>query len=308
MILTVTMNPSIDKLYLVEKNELGTVMRVQQVSNTAGGKGLNVSRIAEQLGEPVTAMGLVGGHLGDYFKSLITRNIRQAFTRTSSETRSCINVWDTSLGTSTEYLEPGALVTKEEAERFFADFAREIHMADVVTISGSLPKGAPENSYERLIRLCHDTGKKVLLDTSGENLRRGAAALPTLVKPNTDELTQLLGHQVHGMEEIVEAASQLHRQGIAWVAVSLGSDGVVLVSDEGVIHGKPPKISPKNTVGCGDSMVGGFAVALRQGMTAREAVKLAIAVSAANALSITTGSYREEDLLMMMRFVEISIL
>ena len=304
MILTVTMNPSIDKLYMVEKNDLGTVMRVQQVVNTAGGKGLNVSRVASLLGEKVTATGIVGGHIGGYFESLIS-GFDCAFTHAASETRTCINVWDSAAGTSTEYLEPGAPVTEKEAEQFFADFQRELRQADVVTISGSLPKGVPQDSYERLIHFCREAGKTVLLDTSGENLRRGVKALPDFVKPNTDELAQLLGHPVQGMEEAIAAAKSLHEQGIRWVAVSLGADGAVLVCDEGVFHGKPPKITPKNTVGCGDSMVAGFAVGMARSMTPQDALRLAVAVSAANALTMSTGSYNDEDFQRLLPQVEI---
>lgn len=295
MILTVTMNPSIDKLYRVEGNTLGAVQRVLEVSNTAGGKGLNVSRVSSLLGEDVTAMGLVGGHIGGYFESLIDGKIRRAFTHVKSETRSCINVWDTTTGISTEYLEPGAPITAQEAEQFFRDFRRELPSADVITISGSLPKGAPADSYEQLIALCREAGKPVLLDTSGENLRRGAAMKPDFIKPNTDELAQLLGHPVSGTEEAIEAAKALHAGGIRWVAVSLGAKGAVLVCEEGVFHGQPPKIQPRNTVGCGDSMVAGFAVGMSRGMSAPEALRLAVAVSAANALTISTGSYEQAD-------------
>ncbi|MBQ8653399.1 MAG: 1-phosphofructokinase [Clostridia bacterium] len=307
MILTVTMNPSIDKLYMMEKNEPGTVMRVKQVVNTAGGKGLNVSRVAALLGEKVTASGIVGGHIGGYFESLIS-GFDCAFTHVQSETRSCINVWDLSTGDSTEYLEPGAPVTQEETERFFADFRANLHKADVVTISGSLPKGAPADSYERLIRWCREAGKKVLLDTSGENLIRGVKALPDFVKPNTDELAQLLGRPVQGMEEAVSAAKELHRQGIRWVAVSLGAQGAVLVCEEGAFHGVPPQITPKNTVGCGDSMVAGFAASMARGMKAQDALRLAVAVSAANALTLSTGSYNEEDFQRLLPQVDIRMI
>jgi len=243
----------------------------------------------------VTATGLVGGYIGAYFESLITGNIRSAFTHVASETRSCINVWDTTNGVSTEYLEPGAPITAEEAEQFFCDFRKELEKADVITISGSLPKGAPADSYEQLIALCREAGKPVLLDASGENLRRGAAMKPDFIKPNTDELAQLLGHPVSGMEEAIEAAKTLHAGGIRYVAVSLGAKGAVLVCDEGVFHGQPPKIEPRNTVGCGDSMVAGFAAGIARGLKAEEMLRLAVAVSAANALTLSTGSFEQED-------------
>ena len=140
MILTVTLNPSIDKLYLMDSIRPETVMRVREVHNTAGGKGLNVSRTAAGLGEPVTAIGFTGGFNGQYLESLLARqHIRCAFTRVAGETRSCINCWDLSDNRSTEYLEPGEPVTGDDLRRFEDDFVRELPGADAVTISGSMP-------------------------------------------------------------------------------------------------------------------------------------------------------------------------
>lgn len=297
MILTVTLNTSIDKLYMLERLAPYTVMRVERVNNTAGGKGLNVSRVAAQLGEDVTAMGFVGGHIGQYFESLITQpRIRKAFTRVESETRSCINGWDMEKNLSTEYLEPGAPVTAPEVERFLADFARQLPGADAVALSGSVPQGVPADCYATLIGLCRQAGKPVLLDTSGELLRLGVQAGPTFIKPNADEIAQLLGHAPQGRRELVDAARRLRREGVGIVAISLGAQGALTVCDEGVFAGTPPTLTPKNTVGCGDSMVAGFAVALVRRLDARERLRLAIGVSAANALSMSTGGYDPQDL------------
>lgn len=145
MILTVTMNTSIDKLYLMETIRPETVMRVKEVHNTAGGKGLNVSKVAAKLGEPVTAMGFIGGFNGQYLVSLISEPlVRPAFTPVAGETRCCINCWDLSDGRSTEYLEPGEPVTEEDIRRFLSDFDAALPQADAVSISGSVPKGMPE--------------------------------------------------------------------------------------------------------------------------------------------------------------------
>jgi tagatose 6-phosphate kinase len=297
MILTVTLNTSIDKLYTLDTYTPYTVMRVREVCNTAGGKGMNVSRVAAQLGETVTAMGFVGGHIGGYFESLITESrIRKAFTHVVSETRSCINGWDLSRGLSTEYLEPGAPVTADEVDRFMADFARELPQADAVTISGSMPKGVPADCYPRLIRMCREAGKPVLLDTAGETLRYAVAAQPTFIKPNAEELGQLLGYEPQGDEALMKSAMELKRTGIATVVVSLGARGALMVCDEGVYLGSPPRIKPKNTVGCGDSMVAGFSVGTVRGLAAQERLRLAVAVSAANALSMSTGGYAPEEL------------
>ncbi len=296
MILTVTLNTSIDKLYLIESVRPETVMRVKEVHNTAGGKGLNVSRVAAKLREPVIAMGFTGGFNGQYLESLISQPlVRCAFTRVRGETRSCINCWDLSDGRSTEYLEPGEPVTPEDLSRFLADFKSRLHEADVVTISGSVPQGVPENFYCELIRLCRAAYVPVLVDTSGNRLIAAVKEKPLFIKPNEDEIAQLTGHPVSGREEAVQALTGLHRDGIPYAVLSLGEEGALLACDQGVFHGKPPKIPPRNTVGCGDSMVAGFAVGFARRLPVEETFRMALAVSAANALSLFTGDFDPAD-------------
>ena len=296
MILTVTLNTSIDKLYLMTGIRPETVMRVKEVHNTAGGKGLNVSRVAGKLGEEVTAAGFVGGFNGKYLESLIdTPLVRCAFTHVEAETRSCINCWDLSDGKSTEYLEPGAPDTAEDVSRFLADFDRELPKADVVTISGSIPEGAPEDIYCSLIRRCRQAGVPVLVDTSGSRLVSAVKEEPTFIKPNEDEIAELAGRTFAGRQETVRALMDLHDGGIPFVVLSLGADGALLACDGGVFHGKPPKITPRNTVGCGDSMVAGFAAGFARRLSLAETFRMALAVSAASALSLFTGDFDPAD-------------
>ena len=296
MILTVTLNTSIDKLYLMDSIQPETVMRVKEVHNTAGGKGLNVSRAAAKLGEPVTAMGFTGGFNGRYLESLIASPlVRCAFTHVTGETRSCINCWDLSDGHSTEYLEPGEPVETADVARFMNDFLTELPGADVVTISGSMPKGVPEDLYCELIRRCRKAGVPVLLDTSGNRLITAAKEKPSLIKPNEDEIFQLTGHRFTAREEAVPALKQLYDTGIPYVVLSLGAEGALLACGDGVYYGKPPAITPKNTVGCGDSMVAGFAVSFARHMPVTEGFRMALAVSAASALSLLTGDFDPSD-------------
>ena len=296
MILTVTLNTSIDKLYLMTGIQPETVMRVKEVHNTAGGKGLNVSRIAGKLGEEVAATGFVGGFNGRYLESLVDNPlVRCAFTHVNAETRSCINCWDLSDGKSTEYLEPGAPVTGEDVSRFLADFDRELAGADVVTISGSIPEGAPEEIYSDLISRCRQAGIPVLVDTSGARLISAVKEKPSFIKPNEDEIAQLTGRSFSGREEAVRALMELHDGGIPYVVLSLGAEGALLACDKGVFHGKPPKITPRNTVGCGDSMVAGFAVGFSRHLSMAETFRMALAVSAASALSLFTGDFDPAD-------------
>ena len=296
MILTVTLNTSIDKLYLMESIRPETVMRVKEVHNTAGGKGLNVSRVAAKLGEPVTAMGFTGGFNGQYLESLLTSpRIRCAFTRVAGETRSCINCWDLSGGRSTEYLEPGEPVTPEDVARFLNDFLAALPEADAVTLSGSMPKGVPEDLYCQLIRRCKAAGVPVLVDTSGSRLVSAAAEKPTLIKPNEDEIVQLTGKTVSGEADAVRCLRELYEGGIPNAVLSLGARGALLACREGVFRGIPPKITPKNTVGCGDSMLAGLAVAFARRLTVAEGFRMALAVSAASALSLLTGDFDPAD-------------
>ena len=296
MILTVTLNTSIDKLYLVESIHPETVMRVKEVHNTAGGKGLNVSRVSAKLGEPVTATGFVGGFNGQYLESLISQPlVRCAFTHVQGETRSCINCWDLSNGHSTEYLEPGQPVTQEDISRFLSDFSARLPEADVVTVSGSVPQGVPADFYCELIRLCRTAGVPVLVDTSGSRLIAAVKEKPLFIKPNEDEIAQLTGHCILSRVEAVQALTELHGSGIPYVVLSMGEEGALLACDQGVFHGRPPKITPRNTVGCGDSMVAGFAVGFARRLPIEETFRMALAVSAANALSLFTGDFNPAD-------------
>ncbi len=296
MILTVTLNTSIDKLYLLEKIRPETVMRVKEVHNTAGGKGLNVSRVAAKLGEKVIAMGFTGGFNGKYLESLVDSPlIRCAFTHVDAETRSCINCWDLSDGRSTEYLEPGAPVSPADTARFLADFDRELPAADVVSVSGSIPEGVPEDIYCSLIRRCRQAGVPVLIDTSGSRLASAVKEKPSFIKPNEDEILQLLGRSVSGPEEAACALTELHEGGIPYAVLSLGAEGALLACSEGVFRGKPPKLIPRNTVGCGDSMTAGFAVGFARSLPVMETFRMALAVSAASALSLFTGDFDPAD-------------
>lgn len=296
MITTVTLNVSIDKAYKIKGCvESGKVIRVLECNNTAGGKGLNVSRVASLCGEEVLATGFVGGHCGALAEELLEKdNIKNKFTHVKSETRSCINILDEN-NVSTEFLEKGESISDEEINAFLDDFDKIIEDSNVITISGSAPQGVPTNIYTTLINMIKAKNKKVILDASGDLLKEGIKALPTMIKPNSEEMENLLNVSINNEEEVIKNAIKLHESGIELVVVSLGSDGALLVCKEGVYHGKPPKIEVVNTVGCGDSMVAAFAVAMERGYSNIDSLKYAISISAANAMTFSTGSFNSED-------------
>lgn len=293
MIGTITMNVAIDKAYVVKcVNTPGEVMRVAECQYTPGGKGLNVARAAKAVGEDVLAGGIIGGHAGQWVQeALCEARVECDFEHVAGETRSCINIIEPD-GRQTEFLEPGLCVEPEALERFVARFEKIVDRCDVITISGSVPRGVDEKLYPELVAICKAGGKPVLLDTSGKLLIEGVKALPTLIKPNADEIRQLLGRpdmDLKDFEAIAGAAVEMHETGIPFVAVSLGADGCIVACDEGVLRAYPPKITPVNATGCGDSMIAGFATGFARGWGIEKTLAFATAVSAANALELGTG-------------------
>lgn len=297
MILTVTLNASIDKRYVVEGAAMGEVNRVKECTYTPGGKGLNVSKPASIAGAKVVATGFVGGHAGNYIvESLKPFGIESAFYHVDGESRSCINIWDTVNHVQTEYLEPGFTVSEADFAGFIEKFKELVKEADVVAMSGSVPKGLDGHAYQTLVKICKDAGKKVILDTSGKMLELGIEAKPTMIKPNIDEIRMLTGKSCDDFQDMLDAAKQVHDSGVEIVAVSLGGDGSFVVSDEGIFRARVPKIDAVNTVGCGDSMIAGFALGLSEGLTVRETLRKASAISAAAALREETGFFVKEDM------------
>lgn len=309
MITTVTLNASIDKAYHMQEEIVnGTVMRVASTRNSAGGKGLNVARVVKLCGEEVQATGLVGGYNGDYLKALLDADgISHDFGQIKGETRSCINVLDPGFG-STEYLESGCEVTEDEENAFMDHFCGLVNRSDVIAISGSAPKGVREDVYRRMISIAKRMEKQVILDTSGDLLKEGIKAKPTMVKPNKDEIELLFDTKIESREDVIQYGKMIYEQGIPYVVISLGGEGALLVCEEGIFQGKPPKMEVVNTVGCGDSMVGAFAVAMERKYEAKEALRYGVAVATANAMSPNTGNFDPkvmEELLKEIQIIQV---
>ena len=306
MILTVTLNAAIDKRYVVRSFEEGEVNRVLSCTYTPGGKGLNVSKPAVIAGAHVIATGFAGGHAGNYItEEIVKLGIQNAFYHVNKESRSCINIWDEVKEKQTEYLEPGFTIDASEWQGFLSQFHDLLEQVDVVSMSGSVPKGLDSAAYTELVTIAKEKGRKVILDTSGELLRVGIQAKPTMIKPNIDEIRMLTGKSCNNQQEILEAAKNIHETGIEIVVISLGADGSLMVCNDGVFQAKVPKINAVNTVGCGDSMIAGFAIGLEKGMTPVETLRQASAISAASAMTEDTGRFNMKDMEELLPKIEI---
>ena len=307
MILTVTLNAAIDKRYVVEGFRTGEVNRVKECTYVPGGKGLNVSKPASIYGAEVVATGFAGGHAGAYIEDALKPfGIRSAFYHVNAESRSCINIWDEVNQVQTEFLEPGFTLTEEDFAGFEAKFRQLVQEAKVVAMSGSVPKGLDGTAYQRLVKIVKDAGIPVILDTSGKLLEMGIEAIPTMIKPNIDEIRMLTGKRCDDISEIIEAARAIHERGVKIVAVSLGADGSLAVGDDGIFRARVPKIDAVNTVGCGDSMIAGFALGLSKGLPLEETLRLASAISAAAAMREETGFFVMEDMEKLLPQIEIT--
>lgn len=307
MILTVTLNAAIDKRYVVENFQVGQVNRVKECTYVPGGKGLNVSKPASVYGAKVVATGFAGGHAGAYIEDALKPfGIESAFYHVNAESRSCINIWDEVNQVQTEFLEPGFTLTQEDFDGFEKQFRELVKGAKVVAMSGSVPKGLDGTAYQRLVKIVKDAGIPVILDTSGKLLEMGIEALPTMVKPNIDEIRMLTGKDCDDIQDIIEAAKAIHKKGVKIVAVSLGADGSLVVGEEGIFRARVPKIQAVNTVGCGDSMIAGFALGLSEGRSLEETLRLASAISAAAAMREETGFFVMEDMEKLLPQIEIS--
>lgn len=307
MITTVTLNLSVDRAYILKgKVKASSVMRVEKCMPSAGGKGLNVARIVKLCGETVLTTGFAGGHTGALAKSLMDKQeIPHDFVAVKNETRCCINILSDD-GISTEFLEPGAEISLEEVKSFKQKFDIIAPKSDVIVLSGSVPEGVEKNIYQNLINIASRHNKPVILDTSGSYLSEGCKAGPFLIKPNKEELQDLLEIKIQTDKEIIQAARQMQFQGAQNVLVSLGARGAILVTKNKVYFGEAPKIKVTNTVGCGDSMVGAFAVALLQKKSLPACLADAITVSAANAMNEETGNFSKMDLDQIKEKIKIS--
>ncbi|MDW7799226.1 tagatose-6-phosphate kinase [Streptococcus canis] len=291
MILTVTLNPSIDISYPLNRLALDTVNRVDRTTKTAGGKGLNVTRVLAEAGQSVVATGFIGGKLGDFvIHQLQEQGISNQFFKIKGETRNCIAVLHE--GMQTEILEAGPCIDVDEAEGFLNHMSIIAKQFDVLTFSGSLPKGLAAHYYQDLITVAKAYGSKVVLDCSGAPLKAVLAGKdkPTVIKPNLEELEDLIGQPVTLDEErLVSLLSQPLFEGIEWIIVSLGAQGAFAKHYNKFYRVTIPKIEVVNPVGSGDATVAGIAWALAEEDDDETLLKKANVLGMLNAQEARTG-------------------
>lgn len=306
MIVTVTANPSVDIQYELQRFQTNTVNRVAYQSKTAGGKGLNVTRVLRQLNEDVVTTGFLGGYPGAMIREQLRKlGATDRFTTISGETRNCIAMMHD--GNQTEILERGPDVSTEEVESFYKSYGKIVREAAVITISGSLPGGVDSTFYTYLLKGAYKVGKPVLLDTKGDTLSEvmNTDFKPTLIKPNLEELEELVGDNITSEIQLMEVINGARFSQIEWVVITLGSAGALIKHKDRFFRAKIPTIKAINPVGSGDSVIAGFASGMRRALDETEMIQYSLAMGVLNAAERETGSINPKNVKSMMEQIEV---
>ncbi|MET7981528.1 MULTISPECIES: 1-phosphofructokinase family hexose kinase [unclassified Streptomyces] len=288
MILTVTLNTALDITYRVRALRPHSTHRVSEVTERPGGKGLNVGRVLAALGHEVTVTGFTGGATGRAVRDQLaaTAGVVDALVPVEGPTRRTIAVVDTTTGDTTQLNEPGPVITPAEWSAFQETYGQLLRSASAVALCGSLPPGVPVGAYAQLVRTARASAVPVLLDTSGEPLRRGVAARPDIVKPNAEELAELTGSH-----EPLQATRNARRRGAHAVVASLGADGLLAHTPEGHWRATPPVRAHGNPTGAGDSAVAGLLSGLVEKLDWPARLARAVALSAATVAAPVAGEF-----------------
>ena len=283
----VAANPSVDRLYEVDRLTDGTIHRPSSVVARPGGKGLNAARAAVALGARVTAVGIVAGRAGDWIvEQLAEIGIDAPMARSTGETRTCFSILDRSTGSLTELYEPGERIELAAWEALEALVTHEFDRGDVgaLAFSGSLPPGAPTDGYARLARIAAHWSIPVLADAYGSALIELLPEHPAVVKVNAVEAAEATGLPVGDPGSAAAAARILWTRGATGVVVTLGVAGAVVVTATADARLVPPDVRGPYPVGSGDAFLAGLAIELIDGGTLIEAARRGMAAAIANAL------------------------
>jgi len=295
MIVTLTLNPALDKSTTIDRMIPEQKLRGTELRIDAGGGGINVSKGIRKLGGESIAVFPSGGMNGQLLNQLLQQSgIQIAPLTISGETRESFSVTEKASNHQYRFTLPGTPLTLEQAKGCLDIVAA--HRPEYLVASGSLPPGLPETYFKEVAVFAKSIGARFILDTSGAPLRAAAAEGVYLLKPNLAELSALAGVETLEMNQVDDAALDIIGKGMCEVVVvSLGPQGALLVTKEGFEHIPAPTVKKQSTVGAGDSMVSGMVYALSQGKTFQEMVQLGVACGSAATMNQGTELFHPED-------------
>ncbi|HEY3452126.1 MAG TPA: 1-phosphofructokinase family hexose kinase [Myxococcales bacterium] len=310
MIISVTPNPALDQTVWLERLDLGRINRTAESQLDPAGKGVNVSRMIHRLGWPTVAFGFLGGETGAIIQnSLDAEGVQHHFVHVPGRTRISMTIREP--GRSTSLFGGGPSVGPQQLAALDGLLGYWLQAAKVLVLAGSLPPGFPPGTYATWIRAARARDVRVILDASGEPLRLGLATGVDLVKPNLSEAELLLGRALPDLAAQLAGAREiaaLSANPATAVVLSLGDAGALCVQGGSAWRAIPPEVPDRSTVGSGDSMVAGLAVALARGAPMVEGLRLGTAAGAATAMTPGTALGTSEDVQTLLPLVSIEVL
>ncbi len=289
-IATITLNPAIDQTVSIPDFQAGKVNRVKHSQSDPGGKGVNVASFLSDFGFQVAVTGFLGEENTLLFERLfVKKHIEDRFVRIAGSTRIGIKITDEVKQQTTDINFPGQAPTTADIESLLQIVEQLTADCHWFVMAGSIPAGCSLDIYFELVKLVTRHGRAVALDTSGEGLRRALPAIPTLVKPNIDELQELVGRPLSTQVEVVAAARSWLEQGMETVVVSMGAEGAIFVEANDVVLAQPPRVTVKSTVGAGDAMVSGTVAGKIQDASLAECARLGTAFSLSAISQVGSG-------------------
>lgn len=283
MIYTLTLNPSIDYVVSLNSLELGSVNRCNKTFKFAGGKGINVSRVLQSAGTKSVALGFVGGFTGEFIISTLNDlGIDTDFIKIKEDSR--INVKVKAIE-ETDINADGPHIDTKSLD-LLLDKLKELGAKDILVLAGKIQSSLPDNLYSTIQDILNKNRVKVIVDTSGKALLESVKKNPFLIKPNNFEIEEAFNVKIKNRNELIDYGKKLNEMGAENVIISLAGDGALLIRNDGVFFGNAPKGEVKNSVGAGDSLVGGFLHEYSKSQNILEAFKRGIATGSASAFSI----------------------
>ena len=308
MILTVTLNPALDRTLEVPSFTPGRRHRTVDQRTMPGGKGVNVARALKRLGQPVIAAGIIAGATGTrILEDLHDESILNAFFRIRGESRTNMALLDPTTGVQTEINERGPTVTEHELALFEERLLYLARGASICVMAGSLPRGLGPDTYAELIREVHKLGLVTIVDTDGEPLKLAVRAEPDVVSPNELEAEDLAGHEFVGDDDRARAVVEIARQGPseAIMTMSDGCYGFVRENGNRVLYRVTiPPLEARSTIGSGDAFLAGYVAARYEGRTPIECLRFGVACGAESTQHVGAGIIDPEQVLRLLDSVE----
>lgn len=294
MITTVCMNPSFDKTASVMALEPGELNRLRNVRVDVGGKGVNVAVVLKRLGVPVSCVGCLGERGRESFLQMIRQEeVPFDYLPMPGEVRTNLKLVDESTRTVTEFNEPGISMNPSQLEDFLRLLKEKAEDSDYVVLSGRLPEGCPETTYQRCLKALE--GKRCVLDCAGETLLHGIKEKPFLIKPNLPEIEAIMKKELRTLRGLRDAALFLIGYGAQNVIISMGKYGAMFVSQKDTFFAPALMVEARSTVGAGDAMIGGVLAGLARGESLADSFRYGVAAGAASVMTDGTQLLRRPD-------------